>query len=82
MPTALATTISKTVSTHSSKAIVTTDEPRPAPAIAGKAGRLMSQEEAERVKQAIAKASSVEEVRKLERRLREGFLPDSEAVGA
>jgi U2 small nuclear ribonucleoprotein A' len=42
----------------------------------------MSQEEAERVKQAIAKASSVEEVRKLERRLREGFLPDSEAVGA
>jgi U2 small nuclear ribonucleoprotein A' len=42
----------------------------------------MSKEDAEKVKQAIANASSVEEVRKLERRLREGYLPDAEAVGA
>jgi len=61
---------------------VTTDEPKPSAALAGKAGRLMSKEDAERVKQAIAQATSVEEVRKLERSLREGYLPEAEAVGA
>jgi U2 small nuclear ribonucleoprotein A' len=81
-PTALATTISTTVSTHSSKTVVTTDEPKPSAALAGKAGRLMSKEDAERVKQAIAKATSVEEIRKLERSLREGYMPEVEAVGA
>jgi U2 small nuclear ribonucleoprotein A' len=82
LPTALATTISTTVSTHSSKPLVTTDEPRPLAALAGKAGRLMSKEDAEKVKQAIAKATSVEEIRKLERSLREGYMPEAEAVGA
>jgi U2 small nuclear ribonucleoprotein A' len=36
--------------------------------VAGKAGRLMSKEDAEKVKAAIAKATSIEEVRRLERR--------------
>ncbi|KAJ7225880.1 leucine-rich repeat-domain-containing protein [Mycena pura] len=81
LPTALATTISTTVSTQSSKALVTTDEPKPAP-LMGKAGRLMSKEDAEKVKAAIAKASSMEEVRRLERSLREGYVPEMESVGA
>jgi len=42
----------------------------------------MSKEEADRVRQAIANASSIEEVRRLERSLREGYLPDVDAVGA
>jgi U2 small nuclear ribonucleoprotein A' len=80
LPTALATTISTTVSTHSSKPPITTDEPKPA--ALGKAGRLMSKEEIEKVKEAIAKATSVEEIRKLERSLREGYLPERDTVGA
>ncbi|RDX56195.1 L domain-like protein, partial [Lentinus brumalis] len=67
LPTQLATTISQTVSTHSSKPPVTTDEPKPAPQ--GKAGRLMSKEEADKVREAIARATSVEEIRRLERML-------------
>jgi U2 small nuclear ribonucleoprotein A' len=80
LPTALATSISTTVSTHS-KTAVTTDEPRLA-VPAAKAGRLMSKDDAERVKQAIAKASSVEEIKRLERSLREGYMPSMDAVGA
>ncbi|KAH0838486.1 L domain-like protein [Lanmaoa asiatica] len=79
LPTALATTISTTIS--STKVAITIDEPKPVP-LAGKAGRLMSKEEAERVKQAIAKATSIEEIRRLERSLKEGYLPVMEAVGA
>ncbi|KAF7310605.1 U2 small nuclear ribonucleoprotein A [Mycena chlorophos] len=81
LPTALATTISSTVSTQSSKALITTDEPKLAPA-PGRAGRLMSKEDAEKVKAAIAQASSMEEVRRLERSLREGYMPEMESVGA
>lgn len=81
LPTALATIISTTVSTHSTAATLTTDEPKAAP-IPGKAGRLMSKEEQEKVKAAIAKATTIEEVRKLERNLREGYLPEMESVGA
>ncbi|KAG8219995.1 L domain-like protein [Butyriboletus roseoflavus] len=81
LPTALATTLSTTVSKQSTKAAITIDEPKPVP-LAGKAGRLMSKEEAERVKQAIAKATSIEEIRRLERSLKEGYLPAMEAVGA
>jgi len=80
LPTALATTISTTVST-TSKLAVTTDEPRPA-ASTTKAGRLMSKEDADKVKQAIAKATSVEEVKRLERSLREGYMPSLDSVGA
>ncbi|KAF9817502.1 hypothetical protein IEO21_03353 [Rhodonia placenta] len=79
LPTQLATTLSTTVSVHSTKAPVATDEPKPA---AAKAGRLMSKEEAEKVKEAIARATSIDEIRRLERSLREGFLPDMQTVGA
>jgi len=80
LPTALATTISTTVSTHSTKAILTMDEPKAAST--GKAGRLMSKEDQEKVKAAIAKATSIEEVRRLERSLREGYVPEFDSVGA
>ncbi|KAG1834532.1 L domain-like protein [Suillus fuscotomentosus] len=81
LPTALATTISTTISKQGSKAAVTLDEPKPA-ALSGKAGRLMSKEDAEKVKLAIAKATSIEEIRRLERSLREGYMPSMESVGA
>ncbi|KAI0639107.1 L domain-like protein [Trametes polyzona] len=81
LPTQLATTLSQTVSTHSSKPPVTSDEPKPL-VQAGKAGRLMSKEEADKVREAIARATSVEEIRRLERMLREGFLPGMDSVGA
>lgn len=56
------------------------DEPRnTAPS---KTGKLMSKEDAERVKAAIAKATTIEEIRKLERSLREGYMPEIESVGA
>ncbi|KAI0768585.1 L domain-like protein [Trametes elegans] len=81
LPTQLATTLSQTVSTHSSKPPVTSDEPKPV-VQPGKAGRLMSKEEADKVREAIARATSVEEIRRLERQLREGFLPGMDSVGA
>ncbi|KAH7929387.1 L domain-like protein [Leucogyrophana mollusca] len=81
LPTALATTISTTVSKQGAKTTVTTDEPRPA-VPSGKAGRLMSKEDADKVKAAIAKATSIEEIRRLERSLREGYMPSMETVGA
>lgn len=79
--TALATTISTTVSKHGTKIAITIDEPKPAMP-SGKAGRLMTKEEAERVKQAIAKATSIEEIRRLERSLKEGYMPGMDLVGA
>ena len=81
LPTALATTISTTVSAHSTTATLTMDEPKAA-IIPGKAGRLMSKEDREKIKAAITKATTIEEVRKLERSLREGYLPDIDSVGA
>jgi len=80
LPTALATTLSTTVSTYSTKTVLTIDEPKPAPS--GKAGRLMSKEDQEKVKAAIAKATSIEEIRRLERSLKEGYMPEIESVGA
>lgn len=77
----LASSLSTTASTQSTKQTISTDEPRPAVA-PGKAGRLMSKEEADKVKAAIAKATSIEEIRRLERSLKEGFVPSLEAVGA
>lgn len=80
LPTQLATTISSTVSAQT-KAAVTTDEPKPVVA-PGKAGRLMSKEDAQRVREAIAKATSAEEIRRLERSLKDGFMPGMDSVGA
>lgn len=73
--TALATTLASTVSSHSAKTLLATDEPRQAALASGKAGRLMSEEERTRVKLAIANASSSEEVARLERTLKEGYMP-------
>jgi len=53
LPNSLATTLSTTVSTHTTATTVTTDEPRPT----AKAGRLMSKDEADRVRKAIASAT-------------------------
>ncbi|KAI0274856.1 L domain-like protein [Gloeopeniophorella convolvens] len=77
----LATTLSTTVSTSAAKHVTATEEPRPAVA-PGKAGRLLTKEEANKVREAIAKATSIEEIRRLERSLKEGFLPGTESVGA
>ena len=79
--TQLATTLSTTVSTQSAIPGLTIDEPKPMP-LSGKAGRLMTKEERERVKAAIASAKSIEDIRKLERSLREGYLPEMESIGA
>ncbi|KAI5825248.1 leucine-rich repeat-domain-containing protein [Schizophyllum commune] len=82
-PTSLAESLQAAVSAHG-KPIPTAEEPRAGPAAGSKfqAGRLMSKEEQERVKKAIAEAKSVEEIRRLERSLREGYLPEMESVGA
>lgn len=77
----LATTLSTTVSTGAKKNVAMAEEPRPVVA-PGKAGRLLTKEEANKVREAIAKATSVEEIRLLERSLKDGFLPSMESVGA
>ncbi|GAA5894940.1 U2 snRNP complex subunit LEA1 [Sporobolomyces salmoneus] len=43
--------------------------------VSGNAGRLLSKEEKERVRTAIEKAESVEEIRRLQRMLAQGFIP-------
>jgi U2 small nuclear ribonucleoprotein A' len=42
----------------------------------------MSKEEADRVRQSIANATSIDEIRKLERSLKEGYIPEMMDVGA
>jgi U2 small nuclear ribonucleoprotein A' len=42
----------------------------------------MSKEDAEKVKAAIARATTIEEIRKLERSLQEGYMPEMDSVGA
>jgi len=69
------------VSNQSSKTSITIDEPKLAPPTV-QAGRLMSKEDAEKVKAAIARATTIEEIRKLERSLRDGYMPEMESVGA
>ncbi|KIY51305.1 L domain-like protein [Fistulina hepatica ATCC 64428] len=83
LPTALATTLSQAVSSQGKNAAQhANEEPRPATGQNFKPGRLMSKEEQDRVKAAIAKATTVEEIRKLERSIKEGYLPEMETVGA
>lgn len=79
---ALGTQLSTTVSSASKSALAAAnaDEPRVA-AGPGKAGRLMSKDEADRVRAAIAAATSIEEIRRLERQLKDGFVPGGD-VGA
>ena len=77
----LATTLSTTVSTSTAKNVTMAEQPR-AVVAPGKAGQLLTKDEANKVREAIAKATSVEEIRRLERSLKEGFLPSMESVGA
>jgi len=42
----------------------------------------MSKDDQDKVRNAIQNAKSMEEVRRLERSLREGYMPDLESVGA
>ncbi|KAE9410695.1 L domain-like protein [Gymnopus androsaceus JB14] len=70
-----------TVSITSTKPAFMSDEPT-LPKASMPKGRLMSKEDAEKVKAAIAKATSIEEIRRLERSLRDGYMPEMESVGA
>ncbi|KAG8965668.1 U2 snRNP complex subunit [Tulasnella sp. 419] len=79
LPTALASSLSSTKSAPvpASKTFIPgTDEEPTGPSVpAGRAGRLMTAEERERVKAAILNATSAEEVRRLEKTLKEGWVP-------
>jgi U2 small nuclear ribonucleoprotein A' len=81
LPTALAETIAASVSARGTQTTLNVDEPKPTTQ-PGKAGRLMSKEEADRVRQSIANATSIDEIRKLERSLKEGYIPEMMDVGA
>ncbi|KAG8759607.1 U2 snRNP complex subunit [Serendipita sp. 396] len=78
LETALASQLAATVTTNAAKAAVaaTLDEPRASGSNAGRAGRLMTAEEKARIKAAIARAASAEEIKALERKLREGWVPE------
>jgi U2 small nuclear ribonucleoprotein A' len=67
-PTALAVALSTPSTSAASKAATETK----------KAGRMMTQEEREKIKRAVMQAESVDEVRRLERMLREGWIPEEE----
>lgn len=82
LPTALATSIESTKSTASSKAPINTEEPRGAALPAGQAGRLMSKDDQARIRELIANAKTPEEITRLERSLKEGYVPSVTAVGA
>lgn len=51
-------------------------------AAAGDKGRLMTPEEKKRVLEALTRASTADEVRKLERMLADGLIPEGESVAA
>ncbi|KAM0787954.1 hypothetical protein ACM66B_006158 [Microbotryomycetes sp. NB124-2] len=85
-PTALATAFAEAAASNSAANAPTlvaangvkTFEPGvelAAGATSGKAGRLLTKEEKERVRQAIEGAESVEEIRRLQRMLAQGFVP-------
>lgn len=85
LPTALATSLQSTKAQQSSKNVVSTEEePTTAGAAAnlaaGRAGRLMTAEEKARVKASILSATSAEEVRRLEKTLKEGWVPPPEVA--
>lgn len=79
LPTALATSLTAAKAAPTKAATTTEEEPSGPSGAAlggGKAGRLMTAEERERVKAAILKATSAEDVRRLEKTLREGWVPE------
>ncbi|KAI5477657.1 U2 small nuclear ribonucleoprotein A' [Pseudohyphozyma bogoriensis] len=73
-PTALATSIISSVPATSNTFEPGVDGAKTETA-AGKAGRLLSKEEKDRVRKAIEGAGSVEEIRRLQRMLAQGFVP-------
>jgi hypothetical protein len=79
-PTPLALSISTSAGTAPSE--VRTFEPGAALTRNKDKGRLLTPEEKKRVKAAIEKAGSVEEVRRLQRMLADGFIPSDKDLGA
>jgi U2 small nuclear ribonucleoprotein A' len=77
-PTSLALTISSTAASAPTEA--RTFEPGGVSRDKDK-GRLLTPEEKKRVKAAIEKAGSVEEVRRLQRMLADGFIPSEKDLG-
>ncbi|KAF9514810.1 hypothetical protein BS47DRAFT_1484810 [Hydnum rufescens UP504] len=77
LPTSLATTISSTRNTAAPTLNngVVPEIGMAKTFVPGASGRLMTVEEKKRIRDAIAKATSAEEVRKLEQELREGWIP-------
>lgn len=87
LPTALATSLQSAKAQQSSKNVASTEEePTTAGAAAdlaaGRAGRLMTAEEKARVKASILSATSAEEVRRLEKTLKEGWVPPPATAAA
>lgn len=74
-PTALALSILE------SSPVVAAPAASSAGEVTKKAGRLMGEDEKQKIREAIARAGSVEEVRALERMLAEGFVPEKESTG-
>jgi len=79
LPTSLSTTLSATRTTaEAAKAGSGIDTTGVAKTfVPGASGRLMTADEKNRIRDALAKASSAEEVRKLEQELREGWIPSA-----
>ncbi|KAG9075592.1 U2 snRNP complex subunit [Ceratobasidium sp. UAMH 11750] len=80
LPTALATSIQEAASAQPTGLTFTPggeeiNDDRPGPK-AGAAGRLMTAEERARVREAITRAGSAEEIKRLERALRDGYVPE------
>ncbi|KAG9104622.1 U2 snRNP complex subunit [Ceratobasidium sp. 370] len=80
LPTALATSIQEAASAQPVGLTFTPggediNDERPGPK-AGAAGRLMTAEERARVREAITRAGSAEEIKRLERALRDGYVPE------
>ncbi|CED84999.1 U2-associated snRNP A' protein [Phaffia rhodozyma] len=75
-PNSLATSLLTSSKAASSSASAPVTKSGPAGVQNGQKGRLMSEEDREKVKQAILKAESTEEVRSLERMLAEGHVPE------
>jgi len=82
LPTALATSLRAAKAQQSSKSVASTEEEPATSLAAGRAGRLMTEEEKARVKEAILRAASAEEVRRLEKTLKEGWVPPPEKAAS
>lgn len=79
LPTSLATSLSSTRTSAAAALAQQTNESLVSATarsiVPGAAGRLMTAEEKERIREAIKASKNAEEVRKLEQQLREGYIP-------